>query len=137
MIQWIALAVAIDAEGKAANAQRTASEAAETAHNNGPAQMVILHDFGFDRVEIRPNRTFWDKFFGTGLKNVIQKKPMKKFSVKRGDILNMEEFTDDDGTPYVKIKLSEYAKIKGYSEDRILISVDIPGTLEEAAAVLG
>lgn len=136
MIQWIALAMAVDAEGKADGAKRAADEANDTAHKGLDSRMVIISDFDFSDVPSR-ERSFFDKLLGLGMKRVINENPTCKFAIKRSDILNLREKFDDNGTAFVYITISKYAKIPGSEEGSVRVGSTIPGTLEEVAKVLG
>jgi hypothetical protein len=137
MIQWIALAVAADANSKAGQARRAADEANATSHQNQGfgSSLVILQPFDLVKKPVREATGFWDSLF-IPTKKVLSDEPMEKISIRKSDLLNFKEYKDDDGKPYVWIGISEYAKIS-HPDGGLRIAARIPGTLEEVTAAIG
>lgn len=134
MIQWIALAVALDADGKASSAQRAAKRANDYANLPGSSTMVILRDFELVDVPVRKSNGFWDGLF-VPTKQVLGDKPHMEYSVPFHYIQNLKQQEDDDGNKFVRVSISEYAGLKNNGGNTI-IGAYIPGTLEEVSAVL-
>lgn len=136
MIQWIALAMAADAESRASDAQETADAAMYKARS-GPAQLVTIHDFDLHTVLVDDSiKGFWKRLFAAK-KEVLEKEPAFKVTIKTSDILNIKEAKDDDGATYVQLKISQYACVrKSEFSSNIVNMLFVPGTLEEVTAIL-
>lgn len=132
MIQWIALAMAADAESRAARANETANEANRNASIGG-SSLVIVRPVDLVKVPERVAKGFWDSLT-VGQKKVLGTVPWATLSIKKSDILNLREFQDEDGAKYVRLQISEYANV--YRGDSHIIGLYVPGTMESVAAVL-
>lgn len=134
MIQWIALALAVDAENKAGEAREKAEEA---NHNSRSSSVfVIVRPVNFIHVPTgEPKIKFLGIFPYTPTKKVLDKKPLGTFSIKRSDIENIEEGQDADGTKYCRLAISEYAKLED-DEENTIIGLYVPGSIEEVTRIL-
>lgn len=135
MIQWIALAVAVDANDKAGQARNAADKA---RHDGSGSELVIVRPV--DLIDVPSGEPTW-KLFGlftmTPKKEVLDKEPWSTFSIKKNDILNIEEFVDDDNQKYCTLTISEYAKIRRSGIEGVIIRIKIPGSIEEVAGAIG
>lgn len=134
MIQWIALAVAVDANGKA----RSAQEQAEQAYNNVSGSSLVI---------IRPVDIISDPndkpkegagFFSRLLhlpRRVLSTTPWATLSLKKGDLLNFREFEDDAGSKYVRIEISQYARV--FRGELHMTALYVPGSIEEVTSAIG
>jgi hypothetical protein len=126
LLPWIALAVAVDSNGKAAKALKTAGR---------PTNFVIVRPVHQVTVSLaEDSASVWQKLCA-GTKCVLDKKPYGEYGLRTSDVIGMEQFEDDDKTPFVRLAISEDAGIRD-EEDRHMIGLFIPGTLEEVAAVI-
>lgn len=125
MIQWIALAVAADAETKASEAKKRAIEARNASNEAAGDLFVVVQPFKLETVSsAKKSANFLKKLFSSN-KEVLSKKPYAKWSFRRSDIRGMTQNFDDDSNPYVKIETSP-----GY------VDFFIPGTVEEISEIL-
>lgn len=139
MIQWIALAVAVDANGKASRAGEAADQARHDA--SAGSQLVIVRPV--EMVEVPSGQPTW-KLFGlfpiVPQKKVLSKTPWATLSIKKSDIINLQEYQDEDGTKYCRLEISEYAKVTKYvpgEGHRTQIGLYVPGSIEEVAGAIG
>lgn len=134
MIQWIAMAVAVDANCRASRARDAANYAEHQTRKSGVDPMVTVNDFDFELVPNKSARNLLQKL-AVPYERVLCKSPARKFVVKRSDIEHLREYRDAGGNSYVGISISPYANLWLNSETRLLIA-RIPGTLEEVSAIL-
>lgn len=139
MIQWIALGVAVDANGKAREANRKLDKAAHKARSS--SEMVIIRPV--DLVAVPTGEPAW-KLLGfipiVPKKLVLPKKPWCTISINKVDIINIEEEKDDDGQKYCVLKISEYAKVTrpGLDEDEYVeTELLVPGSIESVTGAIG
>ena len=137
MIQWIALAVAVDANEKAKNAQGVAQEAEHNSKSGSALVIVRPVDLVKDENDNPPAGTgFFGRLFYFR-REILDKEPWGVLSIKKSDILNMQEYKDGLGQPYVSLRVSEYAKIKRDGLDGYIIKLRVPGTIEQVAGAIG
>lgn len=129
MIQWIALAVAVNANSKAGDAL----ENSEKQKRNNGDPFIVVKPFGFSFIRDEMQKGFFSSIFPSG-RSVLDKEPFGSFSIRRSDIINLSEHKDDDNKTYVAIQLYEEADI--VINDQLEELIYIPGTLEEVTAVL-
>lgn len=129
MIQWIALAMAADAECKASRARDLAENADRNAA--GPSPMVIIRPVDLVTTK-RPGATGFFSFLD--LVEMISDHPWGTISIKRSDILNLSQYQDDLGKKYVFVRISEHAQV--WRGDKHKIGLLVPGTIEEVTAIL-
>lgn len=134
MIQWIAMAVAVDASSKAQRAKDTADYAEHQLRKSSVDPIVTIQDFDSELVPNRDAKNYWQKLL-FARSRILYKSPARTFAVKRSDIENLQQYRDGNGNPYVCVSISRYANLWLNSETRLLIA-RIPGTLEEVSAIL-
>lgn len=132
MIQWIALAVAVDANGKASDARNKADEANYKSGSGSP--LVIVRPVDLESVPVREPNGFWDHLL-LPYKKVLAKAPWATLSIKKSDILNLREYTDADGAKYVLVRISKYAQV--YRGEGHVAGFYVPGTIEQVAGAIG
>jgi hypothetical protein len=140
MIQWIALAVAVDANSKAGQARSTANKA---RHEDSDSSMVIIRPV--DLILVPTGEPKVPLLFGlishTPQKKVLAKEPWATLSIKKRDIINIKEKLDEDGQKYCVLNISEYAEIfrrkNNYDGPEMITSVNIIGSIEEVAGAIG
>lgn len=137
MIQWIALAVALDSNSKAGKAVDGAEEAKHNSKGNSP--LVIIRPV---MLVDEPTGETW-KLFGIIIvritRRVLADKPWGTFSIRKSDILNISESADQAGQRFCTLKISKYAGITKYifgDGECVVEELFIPGTIEEVAAVI-
>lgn len=131
MIQWIALALAADAESKAARAKSIADNANRNSVHE--SALVIVRPVDLVEKPVREAKGFWDGLF-IETKEVLSDRPWATLSLKKSDILNMREYQDGDGKKFVRLAISEYADVK--RGNSTMIGLYVPGTVEEVSAIL-
>lgn len=131
MIEWISLALAVDAESKANEAVDTSNDSARRSRVSGDTFLVVrpvelLETWVKDgyRLGIFPKQ-----------KRVLSlaKKPFGTYSIRRSDILGLEEH-DFGSDKYVKMKIREEADI--WLNDELQFEIRIPSTIEQVTKVL-
>ena len=132
MIQWIALAVALDAENKANNIQDAIGDLDRRSRVSGDSFLIVRP------VDIEIEWVPDGKYFGIFPKTKevwsLAKKPYGTFSIRRSDILNLREY-EAGGVTYVWVGIhEESADI--YLDGRRQRALRIPGTIEQVTAVL-
>lgn len=125
MIQWVALALAADAECTASTAKAQSNTALRRANEAGGDPFVVVQPFNFQEVSAASKTDgFWKTLFA-GNKLILEKKSFAKWSLRRSDLRNLEQGYDGDNKPYVKVHTSpEYADFY------------VPGTVEQVSAAL-
>lgn len=136
MIQWIALALAADAESSAGIANEKANEALHSS--NLDQTMIIVRPVDLIEVPIRKSKGFWDGL-GIPSKFILSKTQWVELSIRRGDVKSLIGRKDDDGNFYVKLGISKYASIYRKLQDgdiQLQTELIIPGTLENVTSIL-
>jgi hypothetical protein len=137
MIQYIALGLALDAEGKSSAAVKKAREAKRSARQIGMDPFVILRPVELETVWVSSNPKVkgWRQWFTPGnYKSVLNKEPIATVSIRRSDILSIKEYSDGDDNPYVYLRISEDAKVM--IGDDLYIGLKIPGSANKILKVL-
>ncbi len=137
MIQWIALAVAVDANDKAGQARATAEQAEHNSKSGSSLVIVRPVDLVTDESDLPPNGA---GFFGRMVhirRKILDKEPWATLSIKKADIINLEEHKDGLDQPYVTLRVSEYAKISRPGWENYIIKLRVPGTIEQVAGAIG
>lgn len=137
MIQWIALALAIDAEGKSAQANRRARSANRRSKRGANVGFVILRPADLQEKFEPWDKTkgFWWNLSNNKKKYVLDDKPFATYAVHESDILSLKEKTDSNRTKYVEVSISTDAKLDA-GNGNYWISLNIPGSIETVAGVI-
>lgn len=134
IIPWIALAVAVDAEGKASSADRR-SKRTKRQVGKKPG-FVIVRPVHLVDIPLKKEESFLKRLLaGIPFKQVLEDKPWAEFSLRVSDIESMKQRRDDDGKPFVRLRISAEADITDEEGDT-LIGIYIPGTLQEVTEVV-
>lgn len=136
MIQWIALAVAIDADSTAHNAQNLSAQAEHQSKSNSSLVIIRPVDLIDDESHQLPEGSNFWKHLCFSRRKILSTVPWATISIKKGDILNLEEYKDGAGQPLVRIQISVYAKVKRQYEDGYVVSLYVPGTIEQVAGAI-
>lgn len=130
ILPWISLAVAADANASAHDAKDKANEA--NSNSRTKPTMLIVRPVDLESVPTRKPAGFWDVFISS--KNVLGQSPWATLGIKVSDVQNLREYKDDDGVPYVRIQISEYANV--CIDGDHVIGLKVPGTIEEISKII-
>lgn len=139
MIQYIALAVALDASATAHDAQ---NEIDRSRVSPGGGGMLIVRPVRLRTIWRGPKAKKTDsswtkvkKFFSGKAYHILEKQPWAELALNTSHIENLSQRKDDDLNKYVVISISHHAGVENSDGDQVG-ALCIPGTLEDATAVV-
>lgn len=131
VLPWIALAVAIDSNTKASEANKRSKR---TKRSNLKQGFFLVRPVHLEDVHVRETKGFFDSL-RTPTKRILAKKPWAELSLRVSDVENLKQLRDDDGNPFVLMRLSEDAVVYDDEGDQYS-GLYVPGTLSEVTNVL-
>lgn len=138
MIQWIALAMAADAECKAGRANAKSKRALHESKRGLEDHMIIVRPVDLDEVPAKETGSFWSQLIA-GTKRVLSKEPWAVLSIRRSDIESLRGYEDDNGNPFVTLTISKYANVTRIlpSDGEVRVTeLEVPGTIEKITKIL-